>query len=246
MLEPASTHKRGFISHLMTRLSSRPAPASPPHDFFTHEARVRSDLLYHFERSLPFGLRLDTLLSIVAAAIAAPLLYWLIGKIHASYAEAPPRISVALPAPAAAGWRGTVLASPSIASPAKPGLITCYDPATGLHLDDIPADTRTQIEDKVHAAEKAQVEWGTSSFTRRRRVLRTIKRWCLDDMEGIARLACRDTGKTVSCLRSLFLWAEADPLYADRPWTQCWASCSLRCPRSTGSSATRSACSSQK
>ncbi|MCO5609972.1 hypothetical protein L7F22_064207 [Adiantum nelumboides] len=41
-----------------------------------------------------------------------------------------------------------------------------------------------------------EAAWKRSSWSRRRIVLKTIKKWLVDDVETICRVACRDTGKT--------------------------------------------------
>jgi acyl-CoA reductase-like NAD-dependent aldehyde dehydrogenase len=74
--------------------------------------------------------------------------------------------------------------------------ITCFDPATGLHLDTPLADNIDDIETKISNAEAAQLTWRKSSFAERKRVIRSLKKWLVDNQEVCARVACRDTGKT--------------------------------------------------
>ena len=74
--------------------------------------------------------------------------------------------------------------------------ITCFDPATSLHLATLLADNVNDIETKINKAEVAQVEWRESSFADRKRVIRSLKKWLVDNQEVCARVACRDTGKT--------------------------------------------------
>ncbi|KAF9503068.1 hypothetical protein BS47DRAFT_1374501 [Hydnum rufescens UP504] len=74
--------------------------------------------------------------------------------------------------------------------------ITCYDPATGVHLGILPADPVEDIMRKVELAKRAQLEWSQSSFSDRRRVLRSLLAWLVREQEIFARVACRDTGKT--------------------------------------------------
>ncbi|KAI0275120.1 meiotic sister-chromatid recombination aldehyde dehydrogenase [Gloeopeniophorella convolvens] len=75
--------------------------------------------------------------------------------------------------------------------------ITCYDPATGLHLDTLLSDNTVEIEEKINKAQAAQVKWKTSSFAHRKRVIRSLKKWLVENQEDCARVACRDTGKTL-------------------------------------------------
>lgn len=74
--------------------------------------------------------------------------------------------------------------------------ITCFDPATGLHLDTMLTDTVDEIEAKINSAEAAQAVWRESTFADRKRVIRSLKKWLVDNQEACARVACRDTGKT--------------------------------------------------
>ena len=74
--------------------------------------------------------------------------------------------------------------------------ITCFDSATGLHLDTLLADNLDDIETKINNAETAQAEWRETSFAERKRVIRSLKKWLVENQEVCARVACRDTGKT--------------------------------------------------
>lgn len=114
------------------------------------------------------------------------------------------------------GWRSKALANPSIHShltdpsllPATPSTtpdrsyITAYAPASGHFIRTIPSATKLEIEQAITRADMAQYRWRESSFADRRKVMRSLLKWCVDDMEAIARVASRDTGKTrefISC-----------------------------------------------
>ncbi|KAJ9473921.1 putative aldehyde dehydrogenase-like protein [Pseudozyma hubeiensis] len=105
-------------------------------------------------------------------------------------------ITIAAPPQARPGWTGEVLTKPSIRDASKPGKIVCYDPATAYLIDEVDADTAETIAEKLSKARRAQTKWGQSSFALRRKVLRTMKNWVVNDSETIARVASRDTGKT--------------------------------------------------
>ncbi|KAM5536033.1 hypothetical protein V8D89_010291 [Ganoderma adspersum] len=75
--------------------------------------------------------------------------------------------------------------------------ITAYDPATAYHLDTVLADTPEEITRKIHLAYDAQKQWAKTSFHDRRRVMRSLKKWLVDNQETCAKVACRDTGKTM-------------------------------------------------
>ena len=74
--------------------------------------------------------------------------------------------------------------------------ITCYDPANSLHIKTVIADNEREIQGKIQRAKHAQVAWAETTFTQRRRVMRSLLKWLVENQEACARVACRDTGKT--------------------------------------------------
>ena len=74
--------------------------------------------------------------------------------------------------------------------------ITSFDPTSGLHLGTFVADSGVEIEGKIERAAIAQRKWRHTSFAERRRVIRSLKKWLVENQEACARVACRDTGKT--------------------------------------------------
>ncbi len=112
------------------------------------------------------------------------------------YAEQGVSVSLPCPEQAKPGWKGQLLTKPSIRDPSTPDKITCYDPATAYRIGTVTADTPATIADKIAKAKKAQLKWKHSSFALRRKVLRTMQKWVVNDSETIARVASRDTGKT--------------------------------------------------
>ncbi|KAJ7771668.1 meiotic sister-chromatid recombination aldehyde dehydrogenase [Mycena metata] len=75
--------------------------------------------------------------------------------------------------------------------------ITCFDPATGMHLSTLKADSEEEIANKIALATNAQKSWRHVNFGRRRRVMRSLNKWLVENQEVCARTACRDTGKTL-------------------------------------------------
>ncbi|KAI0081058.1 meiotic sister-chromatid recombination aldehyde dehydrogenase [Panus rudis PR-1116 ss-1] len=75
--------------------------------------------------------------------------------------------------------------------------ITCYDPATAFHLATYVADNEADIQHKIARAMEAQQQWKHTSFSDRRRVVRSLKKWLVDNQEVCAKVAARDTGKTL-------------------------------------------------
>jgi delta 1-pyrroline-5-carboxylate dehydrogenase len=93
------------------------------------------------------------------------------------------------------GWRGKTLEQPSIKASGSTA-IQCYAPATGQLLGLTNPTTPDGIDRVISKASQAQKDWETTSFSERRRVLKTLLNFILDNQEPIARAACLDSGKT--------------------------------------------------
>ncbi len=81
--------------------------------------------------------------------------------------------------------------------------ITCFDPSTGFHLGTFLADNEVEIQGKILRARNSQQKWKDTTFQQRRRVMRSLLKWLVDNQEACARVACRDTGKT--CMSRSFV-----------------------------------------
>ncbi|KAG7086578.1 hypothetical protein E1B28_002524 [Marasmius oreades] len=75
--------------------------------------------------------------------------------------------------------------------------ITSFDPSNGLHIATTLADNAAEIRAKIEKAVEAQKEWKHTDWTQRRRVIRSLQKWLVENQELCARVACRDTGKTL-------------------------------------------------
>jgi acyl-CoA reductase-like NAD-dependent aldehyde dehydrogenase len=58
------------------------------------------------------------------------------------------------------------------------------------------ADDEAEIAKKIALAGEAQKKWKHTTFTQRRRVVRSLKKWLVENQDLCARVACRDSGKT--------------------------------------------------
>lgn len=76
-------------------------------------------------------------------------------------------------------------------------LIQCYAPATGESLGRIVPASASAVDRAIAKATEAQVQWAQTTFSQRRRVLRTMLKFVLENQETIARVACLDSGKTM-------------------------------------------------
>ncbi|KAF2792407.1 aldehyde dehydrogenase-like protein [Melanomma pulvis-pyrius CBS 109.77] len=110
--------------------------------------------------------------------------------------EAAVPYAVTPPAQAQPGWKGEVLAEPSLKVSGS-SLIQCYCPATGESLGRVLPTTASGIDRAIGDAKEAQVQWAQTTFAQRRRVLKTMLKFVLENQEIIARVACLDSGKTM-------------------------------------------------
>lgn len=77
-------------------------------------------------------------------------------------------------------------------------VVKCWDPATLEYLGEINATTPSGVSATIERARKAQREWAKSSFSTRRRLLKTMLKFCVENQMEIAEVACRDSGKTLT------------------------------------------------
>ncbi|KAL8644851.1 MAG: hypothetical protein Q9210_007039, partial [Variospora velana] len=133
-------------------------------------------------------------ISVTVLCIYIAYLVVRIGFFH-SKDEAPVRYEVPLPEQAKAGWSGKILEKPATKIPGS-SVIQCYNPATGQLLGNVNPATPDGIDRAVARAAEAQQEWAKTTFTQRRKVLRTMLKFILDNQEDIATVACLDSGKT--------------------------------------------------
>ncbi|RYN51000.1 putative aldehyde dehydrogenase-like protein [Alternaria tenuissima] len=110
--------------------------------------------------------------------------------------EEPVKYVIDTPEQTKKGWKGQVLEKPQLKVSGS-SLIQCYAPATGEALGRINPSTADGIDRAITKAKAAQVQWAQTSFLRRRKVLRTMLKFILENQEEIARVACLDSGKTM-------------------------------------------------
>lgn len=112
--------------------------------------------------------------------------------------EEPLKIEIPIPDEAKAHWKGKRLYPPnlSVRIPNEPNKIQSYCPATSQYLGTFTATTKEEMNQQIIKAKVAQKTWAKSPFSLRRQLLRTLSRFIIDHQEDIARVACRDSGKT--------------------------------------------------
>ena len=78
-----------------------------------------------------------------------------------------------------------------------PTKVQCWDPSTMDRLGTMPADSVEEVAAKVARGHVAQEEWKKSSFRQRRQLLKLMLRYIVEHQEVIAKVAVRDSGKTM-------------------------------------------------
>ncbi|KAG6810295.1 hypothetical protein H0H92_012519 [Tricholoma furcatifolium] len=134
---------------------------------------------------------------------------WLVMQRYHKMHNSPVPFPFTAPLPADPEWKSYAIKEPRLDSHLRdPNLmptassedrkyITSFDPATGLHIETILADNEEDIRHKIELAKHAQRKWRKTTFAQRRRVVRTLLKWLVDNQELCARVACRDSGKTL-------------------------------------------------
>ncbi|KAG7662837.1 MSC7 [[Candida] subhashii] len=136
--------------------------------------------------------------------VILPTLYYVYAKYITSSPnnynklEEPIKLQIQIPDEARPHWKGKRLYPPnlSIRIPNEPNKIQSYCPATGQYLGTTNVTSPEEMDIQINKAKKAQKEWKNSSFILRRKLLRTLTNFILENQENIARIACRDSGKT--------------------------------------------------
>ncbi|KAF8655795.1 hypothetical protein AX16_002881 [Volvariella volvacea WC 439] len=134
---------------------------------------------------------------------------WLVVQRYHKAHNSPVFFEINVPAQADPEWTGRVIPDATIESHLEhpeiipyapvPGrkYMTSFDPATGMHIGHYMADNEDDIKKKILMSQRAQKKWKHTTFTQRKRVMRSLLKWLVDNQEACARVACRDTGKTL-------------------------------------------------
>ncbi|KAI4736160.1 ALDH-like protein [Aureobasidium sp. EXF-12298] len=126
------------------------------------------------------------------AVVFATAVLWLATK---GESEAAVDFEVPLPKQCEPGWQGEVLHEPSLKISGS-SAVQCYCPATGQLLGVINPSTPDGIDRAIARAQDAQRTWALTTFSQRRKVLRTLLKYVLTHQDDIATAACLDSGKT--------------------------------------------------
>lgn len=136
--------------------------------------------------------------------VILPALYYLYAKYISSSPnrynklESPIKLQFPIPDEAKPHWKGKRLYPPNVSIHLvnEPNKIQSYCPATGQYLGTFSTISKDEMDQQIKRAKIAQKSWAKSSFIVRRKFLRTLGRFIIEHQEDIARVACRDSGKT--------------------------------------------------
>ena len=92
--------------------------------------------------------------------------------------------------------------------------IVSFDPATGEEVGRVPVTSAAEVSEAVKRAREAQKAWGALSYTERARVVMRARGVVLDELEEIALLVSRETGKPVAEAVSMELKSSTGPAHA--------------------------------
>lgn len=98
---------------------------------------------------------------------------------------------------AAADHEGHVEGPANIHDASLPGSIIAFDPATGHRLRVFPSLTPEEVKTALQRAEEASLTFKKTSFEHRKKILKHLLKWVLDNQESIARLCARDSGTSI-------------------------------------------------
>lgn len=86
-------------------------------------------------------------------------------------------------------------------------MVHLFDPATLDYFGSVPAMSEAQVKRRVATARDAQAQWKTSSFAKRRLLMRTMQRYITEHADVCARVSSRESGAFATarrfCYRSL-------------------------------------------
>jgi succinate-semialdehyde dehydrogenase/glutarate-semialdehyde dehydrogenase len=76
--------------------------------------------------------------------------------------------------------------------------VVSYDPATGEEVGRVPLATAIEVNEAVRRARREQRAWAEQSFRQRAAIIMRARRIVLDELEEIALLVSRETGKPIA------------------------------------------------
>lgn len=126
-----------------------------------------------------------------AAVVGLGLLYFLVDSIRGALI---PSIRVE---PASEAEASNAFVGPKY-DPSKPmdkDVVPCYDPSTMQLLGHLPAMSAAEVKARIAKAKEAAKVWRESSFAQRRKLLKILLKFIVQNTDTITRVSARDSGK---------------------------------------------------
>lgn len=113
--------------------------------------------------------------------------------------EKPLKFEIPFPEASQPNWKGKRLPVPNIYQPDDPEYIYCYCPATSQYLGKFKSHKSEEIDNLISKSQKAQsIFYNDVQFKiKRRKFLTTLNEFIIKNQKELARVACRDSGKTM-------------------------------------------------
>lgn len=113
--------------------------------------------------------------------------------------EKPLKFEIPFPEASQPNWKGKRLTVPDIYQPEDPENIYCYCPSTSQLLGKFKSHSPEEIDALIKKAEVAQPKvYNDEKFhLKKRKFLRTLSEFIIKNQKELARVACRDSGKTM-------------------------------------------------
>ncbi|KAI0138133.1 ALDH-like protein [Hypoxylon sp. NC0597] len=148
-----------------------------------------ADELSNLIREFPFNDFVFLFYPFLCAVVGGIILYFT----HTDYWDKPKRYTV--PAPKKPD-EFKILDNPTVKVSGTTA-IQCYNPATGQFLGFVNPSTPAGIDRAIAQAAAAQEKWAQTTFSERRKVLRSMLQYVLDNQEQICQVSSMDSGKTM-------------------------------------------------
>ncbi|KAH3899174.1 probable Putative aldehyde dehydrogenase-like protein YHR039C [Saccharomycodes ludwigii] len=109
----------------------------------------------------------------------------------------PIKFEYAVPDEAKPNWKGKRIPNTNVYNEDDPTHLQCYCPATGQFLSRFDNMTKLDMDKLISKCSIAQKSWKSTTFKQRLQVLSTLHNYILHHQDEIARVCCRDSGKTM-------------------------------------------------
>lgn len=103
--------------------------------------------------------------------------------------QKPQPVTLEKPTPSIPAEANDIITAPRFTPPARPSTTTipCYDPATMQSLGTVPALSPDDVRAAIAKCRAAQQQWSRSSYAQRRRLMRVLLKYVVDNQDTLCR-----------------------------------------------------------